>query len=250
MKSLLKFLFVAFLGFVVGVVLVFFYLGRAPRAAQAPGTPIKPPDANYTQSTAIIVLNEQFFNTVLATIFRDMNPPSFPLSLTSENRISNDGTQANSLQTDCGKITLKPDGSGVSTSVQFKDGKINAPLAFSGNANVFGNCVEFTGWTQTNLELRFDAQTQNVIGQLNVETINLDGINPVASSFVTPLVQATLNQRVNPVEILRGQQIALSLPIKSTNGTLNAKVKDVRAEIQNNELRLYITYDFTGAKTG
>jgi len=253
MKALLKFFLVGFIGFVIGVLLVFFFLGRAGggRAAQTPGVPVKPPDAaGAPQGTATIVLNEQFFNTVLTTIFRDMNAPSFPLNLTGTHGQS-EGMQTSSLaQAECGKIILKPEGSGVNTSVSFKDGKITAPLAFSGNANLFGNCVEFTGWTQTSLELRFNAETQTVFGQINVETINLDGVNVIASSMVTPLVQATLNQRVNPIEILRGQQIALNLPIKSSNGTLNAKVKDVRAEVKDKELRLYITYDFTGARAG
>ena len=255
MRTLLKFLLVGLLGLVIGAALVFFYLGGAPRAAQLPGAPIKPPDAGGPPpGTATIVLNEQFFNTVLTSIFRDMNAPSFPLTLVNNTRMSSESMSIRysmvQAQSDCGKIVLKQEGSGVTTSVRFAEGKITLPLAFNGSANVFGNCVNFTGWAQANLELRFDAQNQNVSGQIKVETVNLDGVNPIVSSFVTPLVQATLNQRVNPIEILRGQQIALNLPIKSSNGTLAAKVKDVRTEVKDTELRLYITYDFAGAPTG
>ena len=81
-----------------------------------------------------------------------------------------------------------------------------------------------------------------------IQSVNLDGISPLVSPFVTPLVQSSLNQRVNPIQILRGDQIALSLPIQAANGTLNARVKDVRSEVKDNALHLHLTYDFTGAR--
>ena len=109
-----------------------------------------------------------------------------------------------------------------------------------------GNCIQFTGWAQANLELRYDGEQQNVLGQINVETVNLDGISPLISGFVTPIVQSTLNGRVNPIQILQGKQIALSLPIAATNGKLQANVKDVRAEVKDNSLNLYVIYDFNG----
>ena len=87
---------------------------------------------------------------------------------------------------------------------------------------------------------------QAVFGQLNVETVNLDGVNPVIVSFVTPIVQTTLNNRVNPVPILRGEQIALNMPIAASGGNLLANVKDVRAEIKDKALNLYVSYEFAG----
>ena len=146
------------------------------------------------------------------------------------------------------KITLKPEGSGVKTGVRLENGKIFAPLAFTGSKYLFGNCFEFSGWAQANLKLNFDEAQQTVFGQIEVETVNLDGITPVIGGIITPFVQSSLNQRVNPITILRGQQIALSLPIAATEGTLNARVKDVRSEIKDNALNLFITYDFTGTK--
>jgi hypothetical protein len=98
------------------------------------------------------------------------------------------------------------------------------------------------------MALRFDDAQQTVFGQINVETVNLDGLNPLISGIVTPIVQNVLNQRVNPIVILRGQQIALNLPIAATDGTLSARVKDVRSDIKENALNLYITYDFQGTK--
>ena len=253
MSKALTFILGAILGLVIGGALVFYMFGGAPRAGQIPGVPIQAPDPNGSPAgTATVVLNQQFFDTVLGTIFRDMNAPAFPLNLTGRNNFNEPirPQYANfALQNNggCdGKITLQPSGSGVTTGIRLENGKINAPLAFTGSTSIVGQCINFAGWAQANLALRYDEAQQNVFGQINVETVNLDGVSPLVSGFVTPLVQNTINQRVNPITILRGQQIALNLPIAATNGTLKANVKDVRSEIKENALNLYITFDFAG----
>ncbi|MGI8788338.1 MAG: hypothetical protein ACR2HG_11320 [Pyrinomonadaceae bacterium] len=254
MSKTLTFILGAVLGLIIGGGLIFYLFGGVPRAAQAPGKPIQQPDPNGSPAgTANVVLNQQFFDTILATIFRDMNAPAFPLNLTGRNnyvptaqpQLASFAFQNNN---GCdGKIILKPEGSGVTTGVRLENGKISAPLAFAGSTSVFGQCVNFTGWAQANLALRYDESQQTVFGQINVETVNLDGVLPVVSGFVTPIVQTTINQRVNPIVILRGQQIALNLPIAATNGNLQAQVKDVRADVKDGALNLYVTYNFTGS---
>lgn len=253
MSKAIVFILGAILGLIIGGAIVFYSFVGAPRAAQLPGEPIKVPDqSGVPAGTAIVVLNQQFFDTILSTIFRDMNAPAFPLNLTGQNNYGDmvkPQYASFALQSECeGKIALKPEGSGVTTGVRLENEKISAPLAFSGSTSVFGQCINFAGWAQANLNLRFDEAAQNVYGQIDVETVNLDGLSPVISGFVTPLVQSSLNQRVNPITILRGQQIALNLPITATDGTLNAHVKDVRSEVKDNALNLYITYDFAGVK--
>lgn len=246
-----KFILGILLGLIGGGALVFFFFGGAPRAAQLPGEPIQPPDPNGSPAgTAQVVLKQDFFNNVLQTIFRDMNAPSFPLNI-GENKSDDSNAVKFALQqgNGCdGKIILLPEGSGVKSGLKFENEKIGAPLAFSGSASVLGQCIQFTGWAQANMALRFDAAQQTVFGTLNIETVNLDGVAPFISGFVTPLVQGTLNQRVNPIPILKGQQIALNVPIAATNGNLQAQVKDVRAEVKDNALNLYVIYDFTGVK--
>jgi hypothetical protein len=253
MNKFLTFLIGALLGAVVGGALIFYLFVGAPRAAKAPGEPIKAPDANgQPAGTAMIVLKQDFLNEVLKTIFRDLNAPAFPLNLTGQSNLRDPNIISSALQQDGGcdnKIVLKPEGSGVNTGVSFENGNILAPLAFAGTYNVpLAGCTNFTGWAEANLELRYDEAQQAVFGQVNVNTVNLDGITPIASGFVTPLVQSTLNNRVNPIPILRGEQIALKLPIQMVNGTLDARVKDVRAEVKETNLNLYVIYDFAGVK--
>lgn len=253
MNRILVFVLGAILGLLIGGGAIFYYLGGVPAAtSKPPGEPIQAPDPNGSPAgTASIALNQQFFDTVLATIFRDMNAPAFPLSLTGQNTRETDfqpQTIAFQQNTCEQKITLLPEGSGVKTGVRLENGRINAPLAFSGNASVLGGCYSFSGWAQANLNLRYDATQQTVFGQIEVETVNLDGVTPLVGGIIARFVQASLNQRVNPIVILRGEQIALSLPIAATNGTLNAKVKEVRADVKENALSLYVTFDFAGTK--
>ena len=221
------------IGIVLGGALTFYFFVGVPQGVIAPGMLIQPPDPNgVPPGSAQIVLRQQFLNEALGTIFQDMNAPAFPLSEPS---------------TDCeGRITIQQQGSGVQTGVSFDNNRISSPLAFTGSyASPFG-CLRFAGWAQSNFEMRFDAQQQVVFGQINVETVNLDGVNPVVSALVTPLVQSTLNTRVNPIRILDGRQIAVDLPVAAANGNLQAAVKDVRAEVKDNALNLYVIYDFAG----
>lgn len=253
MSRFLLFLLGAIVGAIAGGALIFYLYVGAPRAAQKPlGELIKAPDQNAQPGgTAVVVLNQDFFNTVLNAIFRDINAPAFQLGQNAEIKNQSNEIQSFALQAagECkSEIVLKPEGSGVATGVRFANNQINAPLAFRGSTTVFGQCLEFTGWADTNLELRYDAAQQTVFGQANVQAVNLDGISPLVSPFVTPLVQSSLNQRVNPLQILKGEQIALSLPIQAAGGTLNARVKDVRSEIKDNALHLHLTYDFTGSR--
>lgn len=226
-----------FIGLIVGAAMTFYFFVGVPRAAQSPGSPIQAPDSGASQGAAQIVLRQEFFNEILNTIFRDMNDPAFPLGRA--------GAEVASSACD-GRITVLPEGSGVQTALRFENNRISAPLAFSGNYSSPVGCFPFTGWAQSNLELRYDATAKVVFGRINVETVNLDGVNPIISGLVTPLVQTTLNNRVNPVQILNGSQIGLDVPIASTGGRLQASVQDVRAEFRDDALNLYVVYSFSG----
>ena len=222
------------IGLLLGGALTFYFFVGVPRAAKAPGTPILPPDpSGMPGGSAQITLRQQFLNEALGTIFKEMNAPAFPLSEPSA---------------DCeGRITVQQEGSGIQTGVSFENNRITAPLAFTGTYSSPVGCLRFSGWAQSNFEIRFDQPNQMVFGQLNVETVNLDGVNPVVSGLVTPIVQSTLNSRVNPIRILDGKQIAVNLPVAAANGNLQAQVTDVRAEVKDNALDLYVIYDFAGA---
>lgn len=237
------------IGIVLGGGLTFYMFAGVPRAAQKPGAPVQPPDPTKTSSAAQIVIKQDFFNEVLGTIFRDMKSPTFQLAEDTrpnngEVRLENAAFQDQACSS---QISILKEGSGVQTGLRLDNNRISGPLAFSGSYNSVFGCTKFTGWTNASLELRFDKAQQMVYGNINVETVNLDGVNPLLNGLVTPLVQSTLNTRVNPVKIIDGKQIAIDVPIASTGGKLQGSVNDVRADLSENALNLYITYDFTGA---
>ena len=202
MSKILLFTLGAVLGLIIGGISVLYFFGGAPRAAAIPGNPIQPPDVNGSPpGTATVVLNQQFFDAIPGTIFRDMNAPAFPLNLTGQNNQPDFQPTKIVFQqsANCdGKIILLPEGSGVKTGIRLENGKITAPLAFKGSYNL-GGCIEFSGWAQAGLNLRYDDAEKNVFGQINVETVNLDGVTPLISGVIAQFVQNSLNQRVNPI---------------------------------------------------
>ena len=242
-------------GLALGALLVLFLVGAA-KPKELPGQPVQAPaPGGDPPGTAIVTLDEKFFDPLLVTIFRDLGPPSFPLELAMMERDPLDASTLTTIpaafQGDCpDTVIIKTEGSNVKTGVRFAGGKIMAPLAFDGSKNLLGACVRFQGWAQASIDLRFDQERQTVYGQINVEGVNLEGAPAAVGGIATLLVQRSINQRINPLEILRAQQLALAVPVQSANGTLKAQVKDVRAEVVDGKLIMHITYDFSGARGG
>ena len=245
----MKYILTLLLGLILGALAVFYFLGVS-RAKPLPGDTVKAPEqGGDAPGTVVLAFDEKFFDPLLGKIFTDLGAPKFPLQLLGmDQRIDEDAARIRpaAFQSGCAsEVVITPEGSGVKSSVRFVDGKIIAPMAFSGSydAPLIG-CTQFKGWAQTSIELRFDQANQKLYAQINVEGVNLEGISPLAGGLITPLVQRTINDRVNPIEMLRGEQLKLAIPIKASNATLAAKVKDIRSEVANGMLRLHISYDF------
>jgi len=233
-------------GLVIGAVVSAYFLG-AYRTRALPGAPLRPPDQSSDNSGSVSVsIDEKFLDALLATIFQKLGPPQLKLS-----QAANDNPMRTAVfQSSCANtVVLNAEGSNVKTGVRFTGGKIIAPLAFSGSYSVLTNCVQFKGTAKATVDLSFDNQKQTVFGQLNVDDVTLDGVSPIVSSLVTAFVRKTIAERVNPFEVLRVSQLALSLPIQASGGSLTARVRDVRAEVQEGSLRLLLIYDFSAEKS-
>jgi hypothetical protein len=242
----MKYIMVLVLGLVLGAGGAIYLLG-VPRARTLPGKVIQPPSqGSDAGGTALITLDEKVFDEVLGSIFRDLGSPSFQLS---RSQLVTSPIQPAVFQSGCtNSVTLLSEDNNVKTRVQFTGGKILMPLAFSGSYNLMGSCMQFKGWAQANIELSFDQPKQTVYGRLNVEGVNLEGVNPIANNFVTVFVQNAINQRVNPLELLPARQLVPTIPVKASGGVIKAQVKDVRAEVLDGSLRLHISYEFSGAR--
>ena len=242
----MKYVLILLLGILLGGGAAFYFLGMPP-AKSAPGLAIKPPDQSGNQPGAVVIsLEQSFINDVLATTFNGLGTPTFQLGQArdGEERIEHALFQNGCTNT----ITLLPEGSGVKTGVQFRNGNVYAPMAFTGSYNLAGSCMQFKGWAQNKIRLSFDQEKQTVYGYVDVEGVNLEGVNPIANNFVTVFVQGAINQKVNPLVLVSEPQLSLQIPVKASNGAVKARAKDVRAEILDGSLKLYLTYEFTGVK--
>jgi hypothetical protein len=237
-----KAILILFVGLLVGVLGTILFLG-SPRKSALPGTPLKPPDSSGdTSGTVTVSIDEKFFDALLGTIFTKLGPPQLKLS---QNR-SESLIQPAAFQGACNSVVVLNSESGnVKTGVRFTGGKILAPLAFSGSYNLLSQCVQFKGTAKASVDLSFDAAKQTVFGTLNVEEVNLEGVNAIVSTLVTAFVRRAIDERLNPFPVLPTSQVSLSVPVQVSGGTLKAAVKDVRSEIQEGTLKLYLAYDFS-----
>lgn len=243
----MRYLVILLVGALLGGGAAIFFLG-APRARSAPGVQVTAPDPKGNPpGTVVVSLDQGFVDAVLATTFSGLGTPTFNLS--QLDTTNSERVELANFQSGCSnKITLLPEASGVKTGVQFRNGNISAPMVFTGSYNLLGNCMQFKGWAQTSIQLRFDEPTQTVYGNVSVEGVNLEGVSPVANNFVTVFVQTAINERVNPLILVTERQLSLMVPIKASNGSVKARAKDVKAEILDGSLKLHLTYEFSGVK--
>ena len=256
----MKYILLLLVGALVGAALTFYIFVGAPRMKQGQtGAPLQAPDAaGDPPGTAVLTLDEKFFDTLLSTIFRDLSAPAFRLAtMPKESQIATAAEQPlgfRFVQAQEGgggctnQIVVAQEGGGVRTGVSLKNGQVVAPLAFSGSREVFGNCMNFRGAADAQITLHFKPEEQTLYGQIEVTAVNLEGISPLASPFITGFVQTAINQKVNPLVLMRGAQLSLNIPVQASNGTLRAQAKDVRSEVKDGALRLHVTYDFSGAR--
>ena len=229
----MKFILALVLGVVLGGVGAYFLFVGAPHARLSKGEVVRAPDAaGPPPGTAVVELDEQFFNTLLASIFKDIGKPAFPPGASG-------GCQ--------NQVIIEPNADGTQTAVVLQNGRVTVPLAFSGTYNLMG-CQNIRGTAEANIDLRFAADEQTLYGQLNVAGVNVEGMSPLLGGLMTAFVQGAINQRVNPLVLMRGQQLTLSIPVQAAGGTLRAQARDVREEVKDGKLRLYVTYDFKGSK--
>jgi hypothetical protein len=243
----MRYVLILLLGILLGGGAAMYFMG-APRAKSAPGTAVRPPDpGGNPPATVVLGLEQSFIDAVLATTFSGLGTPTFHLGA---NGNSVEQVTPALFQGGCSNsITLLAEGSGVKTGVQFHNGQVIAPMAFTGSYNL-GTCINFKGWAQSSIRLQFDQEKQIVYGYVDVDGVTLEGVNPIANTFVTSFVQGAINQRVNPLILVSEPQLSLSIPVKVSNGVVKARAKDVRAEISEGALKLHVTYEFTGVKEG
>ncbi|HEX6183059.1 MAG TPA: hypothetical protein VFZ44_04040 [Pyrinomonadaceae bacterium] len=180
-----------------------------------------------------VVLSEELLNSLLVAVASVPEPPSFPLS--------KDGGKGSCES----RVQLLPEADGVRTGVRFVEGRITAPVAFRGSyAAPLVGCLRFEGWADTAFQLEFDRARQVLGARVTVRDLKLKNIpTSLIGGGLTGLVQDAIDDRVNPVEILRAEQLGARVPVTRGGQELRLRARDVRHEVVGRELRLRIAYE-------
>lgn len=214
--------------------------------------------ANGQRTEVTISFSEQFFDALLDAVFQHSTPPEFPLAQKEVNgRDAEARSFTNSFSASprlggkipaCNEsIKLLRETNGIRTAVRFREGKIYAPMAFSGSYNPpFIGCVEFGGWAETNIDLEFDQNGQRLIARARVTNVSLNGTGGVGGSVVARLVQNSIDKKINPIEILRLDKVSFAVPIQNS-ANIRMKATGVRHSIENGVLHVHIAYEFVKA---
>ncbi|MEJ7847587.1 MAG: hypothetical protein WKF92_05820 [Pyrinomonadaceae bacterium] len=207
----------------------------------------------FSQKAEITIsLNEQFFDGLLDGIYQHAAPPEFPLAaVVPKYKVHAPNSAAfgfNSPPPACSEtIKLLRETNNLRTAVRFRDGKIYAPLAFSGSYNQpFIGCVEFSGYAETNIELEFDPNGQRLIARAKVLNVSMNGTGGIGGNVIARLVQSSIDKKVNPIEIIRMDKISFVIPIQNS-GNLRMKAVGIRHEIVQGQLQIHIAYEFVKA---
>ncbi len=205
--------------------------------------------ASFGQQKAevTISLNEAFFDSALEALFHSGTPLEFSIA---ENRKENlepriVNASVSHAETECSEtIKIQREINGVRTAVRFRDGKILAPLAFSGNYNPpFVGCVPFSGWAESAIDLEFDQNAQRLVARAKVLNVNLSGTGGVGGSVVAKLVQSSIDKKINPIELFQLNKLSFGVPVKGNE--LKMRATAVRHELQNGAINVVVTYEFS-----
>ncbi len=198
--------------------------------------------AAQPQAEAALILDENFFDALIDGIYAVADPPSIKLAAETRSKTRTTGNAF--AGSECGSVKLVRENNGVRTAVRIRDGKIATPLAFTGSYEppLIG-CVGFSGYAESVIDLEFDPSAQRLTARLRVQNVVLSGTGGVGSSLVAKMVQSSIDKRINPIEIVRLDQLSFAVPIQNTAG-MRMRAKGMRTELHNRAIIIYINYEF------
>lgn len=209
------------------------------------------------QKTEITIsFSEQFFDALLDAVFQYAEPPEFSLASNSGHLLRPSanvgvysfGESSSASNAPCNEsVKLLRENAGMRTSVRFREGKIVAPLAFTGRYSppLIG-CVAFTGTAESMINLEFDQAGQRLIARAKVRDVSLNGTGGIAGSLVARMVQGTIDKKINPIEIIRTDKVSFVLPLQNS-GQVRMKATGFTHDIANGQLNVRVAYEFQKA---
>lgn len=182
---------------------------------------------------ATVILDETLLDAALAGLLQNPDALRYPI-----------GSSSRACRSE---VRLLPDVAGTQTRVQIASDRITLPLAFGGtyNANLLG-CLSFTGTARADLDLAFDESRRALVARIRIRSLDVRDLPALAGGSVRSLVQRTIDSRVNPVTILRLDDLTTRLPL-SEAGALVMRAQGIYPQVRDRELRIRIRYEFVAA---
>jgi hypothetical protein len=197
-----------------------------------------------------ISVKEPFFDAMLDAMFKNLKEPDFQLSKNAAGSKPGIVNAAYSTKPECNQyVRLLRENKGVKTAVKFSEGKIKAPVAFTGTYEVpLVGCVDFDGWADTIIDLEFDSGKQVLFGRVRVQNVQLGSVANLAGGLIARYIQGSIDKKVNPVELFKTDKLGFVVPIQNSGGALKLKANGMRYEIGDGFLTLHINFDILKAE--
>ena len=201
--------------------------------------------ASAQKTEITISFGEQFFDALLDAVFVYAPPPEF--IITKSNSSSSTVAVGNSFASkrECSEsVKLLRETNGKRTSVRFREGRITAPIAFSGNYNTpFIGCVPFAGVAETVVDLEFDEPNQRLLARARVTDVSLNGTGGIGGGMVARMVQGSIDRKINPIEVIKTDKVSFELPLQSS-GSVRMRATGFSHQVVNGQLVIHIAYIF------
>ncbi len=202
------------------------------------------------QKTEIsISFSEQFFDALLDAVFQYAAPPEFSLAENKPPKTSRSLANAFSAPVPCNEsIKLLRENGGKRTGVRFREGRITAPIAFSGNYNppLIG-CIPFGGVAETIVDLEFDQPGQRLLARARVQDVALNGSGGIGGSIVARMVQGAIDRKINPIEIIKTDKVSFVIPLQNSN-SVKMRATGFAHGVVNGQLVIRVIYQFEKSK--
>jgi hypothetical protein len=71
----------------------------------------------------------------------------------------------------------------------------------------------------------------------------LNGTAGVGGTLIAKMVQSSIDKKINPIEIIRMDKVSFLVPVQNS-GNMRMKATNIRSEILNGALNIYVEYEF------
>lgn len=199
--------------------------------------------ASAQRATVTLTLDDRFFDALLQGVFRNDATLDFPLGDGKSPQTK--GAATGSVFSCEEMVSIRREANGKRTSARLVEGKILAPLVFSGKYNPpLLPCIGYSGFAETEIVLDFDSKNQTLVGRVIVSKVSLSGTGGIGGGLVARMVQSSIDEKVNPIKIVGLDNVSVTIPVQES-ANVAMRAVDVKHRITKGILTLTITYEFS-----